>query len=193
MKKLSLLFLAVFVFSMTALFQSCGSSKKVITPKTEGEVLVEVYCSGPEYQSNKDYIRYNALAQSMDQMTSKKKALSEARAGLAGQVSLLVKGVIDNYVKSSEAQVAEDLLRRYEGLTREVIDQKLNGTRTICEKMTKTKEGNYKTYVCIELSGADLLASMNNKLSNEQQLKIDYNYEKFKKTFEDEMNKVGSK
>jgi hypothetical protein len=163
----------------------------VLTPQKQGEVLVEVYCSGPEFQSNKDYIRYSALAQSMDQMTSKKKALSEARAGIAAQVSTLIKSVIDNYVKSAEGQNAEDLLRKYEGLTREVVDQKLNGTKTICEKMTKTKEGNYKTYVCVELSGADLLSSMNGKLSTDQQLKIDYNYEKFKKTFDDEMNKIG--
>ena len=38
-----------------------------------------------------------------------------------------------------------------------------------------------------------VLSALNNKLSNDDMIKIDYNYEKFKKTFEDEMNKMDSK
>jgi hypothetical protein len=57
--------------------------------------------------------------------------------------------------------------------------------------MTKTKEGNYKSYVCIELGGNEILQSINNKATSNEMLKVDYNYENFKKTFEEEMGKIG--
>jgi len=102
----------------------------------------------------------------------------------------LVKTVTDNYGKSTEVNKKEEMLGRYETLTREVVKQKLSGTIEICNKQTKTKEGNYKTYVTIELAGNDVLSGLNSRLSSDQVLKVDYNYEKFKKTFEDEMNKM---
>ncbi|MCK9618728.1 MAG: hypothetical protein M0R21_12940 [Lentimicrobiaceae bacterium] len=177
------------IVGISIISQSCKSSKKAATLKDQEETEISVLCAGGEYLSDAQRLRFSAVGESMDQMTSKKKALSEARAGLASQMQTLIKGVIDNYLKSGEHNNKEDLMERYEGLTREVINQKLTGTRIICEKMTKTKTGNFKTYVCIELGGSELLQSISNRLSNDEMLKIDYNYEKFKKTFEDEMNK----
>lgn len=194
MKNVAKQFLSlVVVASMVAFLPSCGGSKKAATaPAPSDEVEIVMHCSGPEYQSDATALRFSAIGTSMDQMTSKKKALTEARAGLAAQIETMVKGVIDNYVKSTEHQNREDLEKRFEGLTREVINQKLAGTRTICEKMTKTKEGNFKTYTCVELGGPEILSSLNNRLSKDEMLKVDYDYEKFKKTFEDEMSKAGN-
>jgi hypothetical protein len=151
------------------------------------------YCYGPEFQSNKEHFRASATGESMDQMMSEKKAVTEARSKLAAQIETLVKTVTDNYGKSAEMNKKEDLMKRYETLSREVVNQKLSGTIETCNKQTKSKEGNYKTYITVELGGNDVLSALNNKLSNDDMLKIDYNYEKFKKTFEDEMNKMESK
>ena len=137
-------------------------------------------------------LRYSALAESRDQMTAKKKAMSEARAGLAASLSTLVKGVTDNYVKSGNYNNAEELMTRYEGLIREVIDQQINGSTVICEKATITKSRTYKYYVCLELGSNDLFETISQKASNNEMLKVDYNYERFKKTFEEEMRKLGN-
>ena len=86
----------------------------------------------------------------------------------------------------------EEVAERFEGLTREVIDQKLVGVKTICEKQVVVNAtGNYKTYVAIELSAQDLLAAYNDRLSKDERLRIDYDYEKFKETFDKEMEKMG--
>lgn len=162
--------------------------KKEAAP--EGEIEVKVYCSGPEYFTDKDYFRANAIGESLDQMTSKKKALSNAKAELASSINTVIKGTTDNYVNSREFNNVEDVEERFEGLTREVINQELSGVKTICEKMTKTAEGKYKTYIAIELSGDDLASKINEKLSKDDRLKVDYDYEKFKKTFEEEMSKL---
>lgn len=174
----------------------CKSSKSTTTATTTNikpnadEQEVVRYCYGPEYNSDKEHFRASATGESMDQMMSEKKAMTEARSKLASQIETVVKTVTDNYAKSTEVNKKEEMLGRYESLSREVVKQKLTGTIEICNKQTKTKEGNYKTYVTIELAGNDVLSALNNRLSTDQLLKVDYNYEKFKKTFEEEMDKL---
>ncbi len=177
------------VSAMSLMFVSCKTAKVVAADS--GEVEVKTPCAGAEFNSNSKALRFSAIGESMDQMTAKKKAMSEARAGLAGAVNTLIKGVTDNYVKSSNYNNKEELMKNYEGVNREVINQSLSGSTVICEKTTMTKAGTYKYYVCLELGGNDILQQMNNKMTNNEQLKVDYNYEKFKKTFNEEMGKIG--
>jgi predicted secreted protein len=183
------------VLAIPVCFHSgCKSSKSSTStkpPSDEQEVVR--YCYGPEYNSDKEHFRASAAGESMDQMMSEKKALTESRTKMAAQIETFVKTVTDNYGKSTEMNKKEELMKRYETLTREVVNQKLSGTIEICNKQTKTKEGNYKTYLTLELGGNDVLSALNSKISNDDMLKIDYNYEKFKKTFEDEMNKMQPK
>jgi hypothetical protein len=172
------------------IISGCKSKEKAASAKDQGETLIEVYCSGPEFQSNNEYFRANQLGESMDQATAKKKAMSNTRAELAAAIQTTVKGVVDNYLNSRELNKDEDLEKKYESLTREVIDQKLTGVKTICEKTTKTSEGKYKTYIALELAGDELMNAMNARLSQDDKLKIDYDYEQFKKTFDAEMDKM---
>lgn len=181
-----ILFLSALVLS--AGIYSCKGKKEAAPP--EGEVLVNNYCSGPEYFSNNEYFRANAIGESLDQMTSKKKAMNNAKAELAGAINTTIKATIDNYVNSRELNNQEEVEERFEGLTREVVNQQLSGTKTICEKMTKTPDNKYKTYLAIELSGEDLITKINDRLSKDDRLKIDYDYEKFKETFDAEMSKM---
>ena len=172
---------------------ACKNKKKAAEAAKPpmGETEVKVLCSGPEYFTDEKNFRANNLGESMDQATAKKKALSNARAEMASAINTQVKSVIDNYVNSREMNNKEEVAERFEGLTREVVDQKLTGTRTICEKMMKVEgTGNYKCYVAIELSAQDLLAAYNERLSKDDKLKIDYDYEKFKETFDKEMENM---
>ena len=174
---------------------ACKSKKKAAAAASppSGETEIKVLCSGPEYFTDNKVFRANALGESMDQATAKKKALANARAQMASDINTQIKGVIDNYVNSREMNNREEVAERFEGLTREVVDQKLTGVRTICEKqVTVNATGNFKTYIAIELSAQDLLAAYNERLSNDERLRIDYDYEKFKETFEAEMNKLGN-
>lgn len=181
---------------MTALMLSgamtaCKKKKEVVTTPPNGETEITVLCSGPEYFTNDKAFRQNAVGESMDQMTAKNKALSAARGLLAADINTQIKRVIDNYVNSREMNNREEVAERYEGLSREVVDQQLKGVKTICERQVRVGgNGNYKTYIAIELSAQDLLAAYNERLSSDERLRIDYDYEKFKETFEAEMNNL---
>ncbi len=167
-------------------FYGCKSSKKSTTvPK--GETKVEMYCTGSQYFSDNQYFRESNVGESTNQSMAKRKAMSNARLGLASAIETTVKAVIDNYFNSYTSNQTIEDKERYEGLSREVINQKLNGIRTICEEYTKTAEGNYKCYVAIELAGDEIASGMAKRISEDDKLKIDFQYENFKKTFEKEM------
>lgn len=166
-----------------------GCKSKEQTPKGETEVVVP--CSGSQFFTDNKAFRANSIGESMDLVTSKKKALANARAELAASIQTTVKAVTDNYVNSREMNNKEQVEERFEQLNREIIDQQLTGLKTICEKQTKSNEGTYKTYIALELSADDLVAKYNERLSKDDRLKIDYDYEKFKETFEKEMEKMG--
>jgi len=168
----------------------CKSKEKTKIPSGETEVVIP--CSGPDYFTSDKVFRANSSGESMDMVTAKKKALANARAELAQSISTTVKVVTDNYVNSSEMNNKEQVEERFESLNREVVDQTLTGVRTICEKNVKTQENTYKTYIAIELSADALVAKYNERLSQDDKLKIDYDYEKFKDTFEKEMEKRAS-
>src|SRR5690606_1683197 len=174
---------------MSVLAVGC-KSKKEAPPK--GEVEVVVPCSGPDYFTTAKYFRANSIGESQDQVTSKRKALANARAELAQSIQTTVKTVTDNYVNSREFNNREEVEERFESLNREVVDQTLSGIRTLCEKLMKTQEGTYKTYVAIELSADELVAKYNERISQDERVKIDYDYENFKETFEKEMEKMKS-
>ncbi len=186
MKKLtySLLVLAAAVFAV-----GCKGKKETAQPKGEVEVIVP--CSGSEYFTTNKVFRANSIGESQDQQTSKKKALTNARNELAQSIQTTVKTVTDNYVNSREMNNREEVEERFESLNREIVDQTITGVRTICEKLMKTESGTYKTYIALELSAADLVSAYNEKISKDERLRIDYDYEKFKETFEKEMDKMG--
>lgn len=173
---------------------ACKSKKKQAEaekPDPSGETEVVIPCSGPDFFTDNKVFRANDLGESMDQATAKKKAMSNARASLASAINTRVKAVVDNYVNSREMQNREEVGERFESLAREVVDQQLTGIKTICEKtMRVNATGNYKTYVAIELSAQELLAAYNDRLSSDERLRVDYDYEKFKETFEKEMERM---
>lgn len=181
----------ILVFCVSILLFECTGTKKAANqPIPETEVEVVIPCSGLDFFTNKNYFRANSIGESLDQVVSKKKALSNARADLASTVKILVESVVDNYVKSSELNNLEQVEERFEGLNREIIKEELVGIKIICEKLTKTTEGKFKTYIAIELSVQKLVDKFHERMMKDDLLMIDYDYEKFKDTFEKEMGKL---
>lgn len=185
MKLLNLSLVAVGMLAMTA----CGGKKNVDVPAEEQ--VISIPCSGPDYFTTNEAFRANAMGESMDQMTAKKKALSNAQAQLASDMESVMKLVGDNYVKSAELNNKEEVMERFEQNARTVVNQNIRGVRQICEVATKSKNASgqsvYKYYVAIELSAENLTKSYYESLTKDEAIRIDYNYEKFKDTFDKEM------
>ncbi|MGB0424146.1 MAG: hypothetical protein ACPGED_07485 [Flavobacteriales bacterium] len=178
------------LFLGTAL-SSCKRNKPVEEPKPSGEVLINEYCTGDKYYSDKETFRSSATGESMSRETAKKISRSNAEDELARTISATMQIVTDNYVNSSTFNNKEEVTETFNNLARTVVDQELKGAITICEKITQKANGNYVSYIAIELSGGDIAQAYNDKLSSDERIKAEYNYEKFKETFEAEMEKLG--
>jgi hypothetical protein len=186
MKLKLLIFIATFLSIV-----SCGKKKNTTeTPKPVGEVIINEYCSGDQYYSTKDAFRSTATGESLDREAAKKKARSNASSELAKTISATLKIVGDNYVNSTEFNNKEEVTETFQEMARTVVDQEIRGCLEICEKLTQRPDGVYVSYVALELSGSKIAESYSNSLSQNEKLKADYNYEKFKETFEQEMEKT---
>ena len=185
------LYIKLFSFLLTlGIIFSCGSKKSSVS---EDEVVQNLPCFGENYFSTKKSFVASAIGESLDQMTARKKAFANARQELATNINSTLSIVGDNYVKSSEYNNVEEVLEQFQNLSRTVVEQKLSGIVLKCEINTKSKStGNYKYYLAIELGSEDVLNNLAETLSNDKVLKIDYNYQKFKETFEKEMQKLNN-
>ena len=135
---------------------------------------------------------FSATGESQDREIAKKKARSNAETRLAQTVSATVKAVTDNYVSSTEFNNREEATESFNQLARTVVDQELRGAIAICEKLTQRENGVYVSYVALELSGEKVASKYNEKISEDERIMAEYNYERFKETFQEEMNKLGN-
>ena len=181
---LSLLTLSSVLIATTG----CNNNKS-ITPEQAGEVEILEYCSGDDYKSDKDHFRASATGESMSRETAKKMARSNAESRLARSISATLEVVTDNYVNSSPFNNKEEVTETFNDLARTVVNQQLSGAITACERLTQKTDGNYVSYMAIELSGDELVSRYNERLSQDERIMADYNYERFKETFEAEMAK----
>ena len=183
---------SIVVFAVSALLVvGCKSKEEVgITAKEQGEVLLEQYCSGEDFFSDKKTFRASAIGESLDQMASKKKARSNAQSELAITINSTMQVVGDNYISSTEFNNKEEVTESFNEMARTIVDEQLRGAIKICEKFTKTSDGKFKCYMAIELSADKLVAKYHERLSKDEKLKAQYNYEEFKETFEEAMEQL---
>jgi len=182
--------LAIAAMTMVAI-PSCKKKKDPVkTPDVKGEIIINEYCAGDSYKSTKEAFRSTATGESMDRETAKKKARSNANSEMAKTISATMKIVGDNYVNSTVVNNKEEATSSFNEMARTVVDQELRGCIKICEKLTQRPDGTYVSYVALELSGNTIADAYQNGLSKNDKLKADYNYEKFKETFDKEMEKL---
>jgi len=102
-----------------------------------------------------------------------------------------MKVVADNYVKSTEVNNIEEVLERFEENSRTVIDERISGAVVVCDRVTQVAStGKFKYYIAIELDGEKIVKDYYKALSKNDKIMVDYNYEKFKETYEKEMEKM---
>jgi hypothetical protein len=175
MKKIVYLLLSV------SLLVSCKTSK---LPKGEEEVVN--LCPA---NNSKEYFRASAVGASIDQNASYDLAYNACTERLGLAMNQKIEIMRDNYLADNKVNNAEEFKQKFQNMSRTIVQQSLIGVTVTCNKTVKTSDGKYKTYLAVELSSTELLNKYNQAISKDDQLKLDYDYEKFKKEFEKEMNK----
>lgn len=184
MKKITMKGILMLFVLMAFLATGCKSQKQ-LAQKTanQGEHLIKQYCPAEQYPSTDALIRARGIGESVDMVMSGKVASANTLENLAKKINVNVKAVIDNYYSRRQKSLNEVVEKRYEGLVRQVVKQQISGYRTACDKVTKSKDNKYRTYLVYELSMDNVLKPVFNKISKDDELKVDYDYQKFKQEF----------
>lgn len=180
---------------MAAALVMIGCGNKKVAP-TKGEVEVLVPCK--EFKTDKNTLRANGNAISPNMQNATDKAMQAARRELATSIEATVQRVLEDFSSSYDLDNQADFRARTKDLTRTVVNQKLQGSVAVCDKVTRTteKDGSvmYHAYVAVELTSNELMESLLNNtkkaISDSEKLRTDFEYEQFKKTFEAEMEKL---
>ena len=180
--------LALAFVTMGLLIVGCKGSES-LTPSQQGEVEIIEHCTGTEFKTDKNHFRSTATGTSLSREAAKKMSRSNAEDKLARSVEATMEIVTDNYVNSTKFNNKEEVTETFNNLARTIVDQELRGAINICEKLTQKPDGSFVSYIAIELSGDQIAQAYNERLSNDERIMAEFNYENFKKTFEEEMNK----
>lgn len=187
MKKLSfsIMLMAGLVFSLVP---ACRSKKDLA--KETGATKIEVPLSGKQYNSDDDFFRTKSSGKSPDLTTSKKIALNNAKAEMAGLIQATVKRVTDNYTNQRSIGDRQEYANKFEEMTREVVNLKLSDVKIIGEEIYKEANNSYTYWIAIEASKESILNGINSSISKNEKLKLDYDKMKFEQIFNEEMSKL---
>ncbi|MFO7878884.1 MAG: hypothetical protein ACQES0_03535 [Bacteroidota bacterium] len=175
--------------STAMIFTSCKRDKETTESASEGSTVVSIPCQS-EGRSDKEYFRADASASSQDMSLSREKALTASKQRLAGFIETKIKSVTDRYVNETEFGQNSQFEAKFENLTREVVKQKLVDVAVVCEETHKEKTGKFTTYVALEVSKDAMLNGIENNLSQNQKLQVDYDKQKFEEIFNEEMEQL---
>lgn len=181
--------IGIFTLALTAGMFSCKSKEKVSTNSEVGTILENMPCED-KGRSDKNFFRASAMATSSDLSLAKEKALLNAKQRLVTLINSNTKSVTDRYVNEREFGDASEFEQKFENLTREVADETISNIVVACEKASVLDNGKYRGFVAIEVSKDDIMNGINNKLSQNQKLQVDYDKKKFEEIFNQEMQKM---
>lgn len=168
------------VFSMT----SCGGQKQVVN-NTKTEIFQPF--NTPADMSDANYIRATASGTSPDQEMARTIADLNARTQLASQVSSTVKAVTERYMNQVNIANKSEFAQKVEQNVRLVINQELKGAQIRGTKLYQNSDGSYEFWINIEMPKSAMIEIVEDVISKDEKLSLDFNQHLFRKTFDEEM------
>lgn len=134
-------------------------------------------CTGSEYNTNAEFFRASASAQSGDATASKKKAVITARTTITNQIKAKAEMAAKSQSKFGNAELTQFL-----DLIQMATQQEAANLKVICENSRQTG-GKYKTDVVVELPKAAVLSTIISQVKSDDKLKGIFEEGKFKQAF----------
>ncbi len=180
--------LSVTMMFAVVTFMSCGGPKE--TAKTDsGFEEVNIPCQEKGY-SDSEYFRAAGNGDSRNMATSKDKAMMNAKTRLAGLINSTIKSVTEQYTNEIDVGDQMEFEQSFEQMARDVVNQKLVEVAVTCEKTGQLDNGNYRTYMAIEVKKDYIYNGIDEKISKDKKLQLKYDRMKFKEKFDEEMDKL---
>lgn len=175
------------VICIVMLFTQCRSKETAVVSH-DPEIIH--LCEGPDYMSDADHFRARATAVSPDQQLSKRLARNNAYEEIASTLNAFMSSVMEIHEKQMRLSDNFQLTQRIESMIQTVVDEQLRGSRIICDRTTRSDNNHYTTYIAVELSAESILNAIGNSISRDEELLLDYQYERFRETFQEELKRL---
>ena len=146
--------------------------------------------SGKKFRSDKNYFRAVSNAISENSEFSEEKALLTAKEKLASNIQSTIKSVTDRYAHDIEVGKKSNFEQTVENETRSVVKLELNNVVEMDKQKFLQKDKQYNCYVAIEINKEDVFNKLNDRISNNTKLGVEYDKLKFKKIYDEEMQKL---
>ena len=186
MKKITIILIAA------AMFAACSSSKQTTgKPYEKAEEVTEIALpfSGKEYKSDSKYFRAVNQGKSPDMATAKKIAMANAITEIGTRIQNTVKAVTDQYTNQRNVADAVDFEKKFQEMARIVVNQITQNIDVMGEKCFKGNDGQYTYWIVLETEKDQVIKKMTSAVSNDAQLKLDFDEYMFTKIFNEEMEK----
>ena len=163
--------------------------------KTTKNVEISVPFSEKKYKSDKNFFRVTSSGISKDLETAKKKAIMNAKSELSGNIRSTMKVVTDQYTNSTTVGDNEQFENKFDEMMRIVVKETVGildviEVEVIKKIDKKSDEDKYSVWVVMEMSRQSVFKDMNNKISKDEKLQLDYDKMKYEKIFNAEMEKL---
>ncbi|MCQ2317623.1 MAG: hypothetical protein MJZ90_01700 [Bacteroidales bacterium] len=183
MKKIGLMLCAA-VIGMTV--ASCGSSKKVVDNGNEAAACAQCMSTKQALRAEGSFL----AAYENQVPKAKQAAANNARQELARMMQVTVESVIEDYSSTYIDGDAQDFRQSLKDLSRTVVSQTVKGAVPAIPGWSEKMKSGTMYYVCLEVSADSVIEAINEKVSADSKLRTDFEYEKFKKVFDQEMEKL---
>lgn len=204
MKTTNLLKIAAMAVLVGIVAVGCGSSKKVQQPvsvtdnkgmqkqlDTQGEVEITFPCSGID--SDVEHLRVNGTGKSKDRTMAKERAYQNALANLASKMAGVM-SMENMKVGVSVNADGEEFHDKMVAISKLIAKANVSGYRTSCEKYTVSpQDGAYNCYVTIEFGKQKMVKEMYEALNKDKLLKADYDFDRYMKAFEKDLEEYEKK
>ena len=165
-------------------------AKKTPIQKDTGAIEISVPFSSKEFRSDENFFRAKQVGKSPDLATAKKIAFNNAKSEMAGNIQSMIKRVTDQYTNQRSVGNAQEYENKFEELAREVVNMQLSNVKEIGEKIFKEPDGSFSYWIAIEANKKEVFDKMDQKISSDSKLKLDYDKQKFQQIFDSEMKKL---
>ena len=184
-----------FTLLFALIISGCGAEKKVVTKNDRKEVDLPF----DDVKSDKKAFRAVGIQSSPDISFAIEMAGDDARQKLAAQINTLVKNVSEDFsgqfAKSQYGGVDRDFYAKMEALGYNIVQQQLSNALITGQKVYEVKNKRqgivYEAHVAIELNRDDFEeaygSGVKNMVKDQDKLETDFRLEKFKETFEKQM------
>lgn len=186
MRKTTLL---IMVIAIAVAFASCKTNKQVAqTPP--GRTEIELPCVD-ESMDTDDYFKAMGTATNVNMQNARSAAFDAAKSMLNKRLGGFVTGLSTDYSRTvaGDAQV-DKVQRMMESEMYAVVERMLNDASKTCEKMYQNQSGNYESYIAIQVSKKEMINKMADRLTNNQELEIEFNRDQFRKFAEQKMKEL---